>query len=230
VIPDIINPLPFPQSNQHNSSLQELPQVFKVTSNDNFPPSMSSTISGLDLIPTKNNQPPNIEPEQPPRVRRASTPSLFSSLRVASVPKQSSPGINGNVSPIEVFPRLFLKPNPTSQAKLTDKTPDLGIPELDIGDLGEISTLHINLNGRCRSDEICCTKNIDLAGIDQNDSSRLMGSVFIESAEKNDLLGHRSSKKVQTRCECGKKRLLIVDDEVMNLKVIELGLKNFEFQ
>jgi hypothetical protein len=31
-------------------------------------------------------------------------------------------------------------------------------------------------------------------------------------------------------CDCGKKRLLIVDDEVMNLKVIELGLKNFEFQ
>jgi hypothetical protein len=64
----------------------------------------------------------------------------------------------------------------------------------------------------------------------KNDIGPLTGSVFNPIGEKTvgDMEPRAGSDG--SGCECGKKRLLIVDDEVMNLKVIELGLKNFEFQ
>ena len=187
VIPDIINTIPFPQTNQYHSSLDELPHAYKKVSKDAFPPSLSSTISGLDFIPTKNVQLDSIGPELPTRIRRSSTPSVFNTLSVDSATKKDSPGINGNVSPIEVFPRVTPKKNPISQGEKTDLTPDLGFPELDIGDLGEISTLHINLRGQGSSDEIRCTKTPKLAPIEKKDPGQFMGSVYDETGEKIDL-------------------------------------------
>ena len=57
-----------------------------------------------------------------------------------------------------------------------------------------------------------------------------MGNVYDETGEKIDQQTQGPRKKVQESCDCGKKRLLIVDDEVYNLKVIELGLKRFDFE
>jgi hypothetical protein len=187
VIPDIINPIPFPQTNLYHSSLEELPQVFKGISKDGFPPSLSSATSVLDLIPTKNSQLDTLAVDQPTRIRRSSTPSVFNTLRVDSVPKKDSPGINRISSPIEVFPRVTLKRSPTSQGHNDDLTPDLEFPDLEISDLGEISTLHVNLNHPERSSKICSTKNINLAPIEESDSIQLMGSVYDETGEKIDL-------------------------------------------
>jgi hypothetical protein len=64
----------FPETTQHHSSLEQLPQVHEEVSEDlnnfidRFPPSMSGTTSGLNFTPIKdpldftpitNNQPAN---------------------------------------------------------------------------------------------------------------------------------------------------------------------------
>jgi hypothetical protein len=187
LIPNIINPIPFPHSNLYHSSLEELPQVFKSISKDGFPTSQSSATSGLDLIPTKNSQLDSLALIQPTRIRRSSTPSVFNTLQVDSVPKKDSPGINRISSPIEVFPRVTLKRSPSSQGHKDDLTPDLEFPDPEIGDLREISTLHINLNHSESSSNICSKKNINQAPIDENPSSQLMGNVYDETGEKIDL-------------------------------------------
>ena len=187
VIPGIINPIPFPQTNLYHSSLEELPQVFKGISKDGFPPSLSSANSGLDLIPTRNSQLDNFALDQQTRIRRSSTPPLSNTLQVDSVPKKGSPRINRISSPIEVFPRVTLKSSPTSQGLKDDLPADLEFPYPEIGDLGEISTLHINPNHPESSSIICSTKSINLAPIDENYSTQLMGSVYDETGEKFDL-------------------------------------------
>lgn len=185
-----IHPIPSTLTNQHHSSLEELPQVYKALSKDpntqihGFPPSLSQTISSLDFtpvnnrldfIPINNNLPNSFDTELQMQRRMSMGPSVFNTLRVDSAPKKDSPGIIGNASPIEVFPRVTLKPNSVSQGKKNDISIDLEFPPLEFPDLVDSvdikSILHISLRELGSSDEIGYTKLGKLTPINENNGS-----------------------------------------------------------
>jgi hypothetical protein len=196
LIPGKTHPIPSTQTNQHHSSLEDLPQVYKPLSKDlntvihGFPPSLSQTVSGLDFTPINNNLANSFDIELRMQNPRSMGHSVFNPLSVDSAPKKDSPGINGTVSPIEVFSRVTLKPNSVSRGNKDDLSPDLEFPGLEFPDLvdsAEIKPiLHINLREPISSGEISYTKLEKLTPIHENTGSQLLGSVFNENGKRTD--------------------------------------------
>lgn len=195
-IPGKTHPIPSTQTNHYHSSLDELPQVYKALSKDlttvihGFPPSLSQTVSGIDFTPINNNLPNSFDTELQMHNPRSMGHSVFNTLSVDSAPKKDSPVINGTGSPIEVFPRITLKPNSLSRGKKDDLSPDLEIPGLEFPDLvksDEIKPiLHINLREPISSGDLTYTKLGKLTPIHENLGSQLLGSVYNEDGKRTD--------------------------------------------